>query len=300
MTEGELISDRRPPQPDRPSLFASLALILLGLVLVICCQGLLEPALAAATPESVLEDLQYHVDAWILRDAARARILLTRLAPGRYRAELSGETRGLVKFLTGQRRDRFVTEMVFRQGRLMPVLYQEESSRRGKHYLKEYRFDYDQQRLELWQEQGGAGMVLKWHTQLKEPIYDPLSAFYNCRLQLLGPIKEGETLKLAGIPYPQPEEIVIRIGPMTPEGRKVMVTIVNRAFENERGLVFVYFDKGWAPTQAWTRVLHFGKIIGQLQPGSQPLKERRLEAAQGAGLRPSACQSRGAGSGPPL
>jgi hypothetical protein len=228
------------------------------------------------------------VDAWIFQDAAQARILLTRLGPGRYRAEMTGETRGLVALLTGQRRDRYATDMVLQEGRLLPLLYQEESRRRGKRALKEYRFDYEHGRLELWQGKGGPGLVRRWQTKLQGAVYDPLSAFYNWRLGFLGSIREGETLKLTGIPYPQPEEIVVRVGPLTPEGRKVMVTLVNRAFENERGQVFVYFDEDRAPTQAWTRVLMGGKISGTLTPGSQPLKERLLEPPSGTAQGPGA------------
>lgn len=243
---------------------------------------------AAGAPEVVLEDLKYRVDAWIFKDAVQARIRLTRLGPGRYRAEMTGEARGLVALLTGQRRDRYATDMVLKEGRLLPLLYQEESRRRGKRALKKYRFDYEHGRLELWQGKGDQDLVRRWQTELKGAVYDPLSAFYNCRLGLLGPMREGDSLKLTGIPYPQPEEIVVRVGPLTPEGLKVMVTLVNRAFENERGQVFVYFNEDWAPTQAWTRVLMGGKIIGTLTPGSQPLKGRRLEPPSGTAWGPGA------------
>jgi len=245
----------------------------------------LAAAVAVAPPQECLESLEFQVDAWVIRDAARARIVFQRLAPGRYRAEITGEAKGLASFLTGQRQDRFSTEMVYRQGRLAPLVYREESTRQGKHYLKEYRFNYEGGRLELWQEKGRE-LVKKWQTGLAEPIYDPLSAFYNCRLGMFGPLKEGETLKLLGIPYPKPEEIVLRIGPMTGEGRKVMVSIINRAFADERGDVFVFFDAGWTPTQAWTRVLKFGKIVGNLQPGGTRLKASGWELAHGTGAPP--------------
>jgi len=261
--------------------------VLLALLLLIgpIFSGLTAAA-TVAKPEECLESLEYQVDAWVIRDAARARIILRRLAPERYRGEITGEARGLVSFLTGQRQDRFSTEMVYRQGRLAPLVYREESTRKGRRYLKEYRFNYEEGRLELWQEKGKE-LVKKWETNLAEPIYDPLSAFYNCRLGLFGPLKEGETLKLQGIPYPKPEEIVLRIGPMTGEGRKVMVSIINRAFENEHGDVFVFFDDGWTPTQAWTRVLQFGKIVGNLQPGGTPLDPSRLQLPSAALERPS-------------
>lgn len=229
---------------------------------------------APAAPDQgkVLEKLQYGVDIWVLTDAARAEVTFTSLGGGRYRGEVAAAAQGLAKALSGQRRDHYATDMVYRQGRLVPLVYREESRRWGKYSLKEYRFDYDKGRLELWQHQEGKGLRLKWHTALtKNSIYDPLSAFYNLRLGAMPRPGEGETLQLQGIPYPRPEEIVIRMGPETPEGRKVMVRLNNRVFNDEGVLVFVFFDDQWTPSRGWTRILSFGKVAGKILPGSQPL-----------------------------
>lgn len=234
--------------------------------------GLFFPAAAAAPQEQLLEDLQYQVNAWVWGGAARAGITLKNMGGGRYQADLAVEALGLLKIISGNRRDSFQTEMVYRQGRMVPLVYREESRKRGKKGLKEYRFNYDQGRLELWQYHQGKGMLHKWDTALeKEPFYDPLSAFYNFRLGALGPPQEGATLKASGIPYPKPERIAVRIGPQAQEGRKVMVSIINRAFENEEGVIFVYFDGMWSPTQAWTRVLRVGKVEGKILPESKTL-----------------------------
>jgi hypothetical protein len=223
----------------------------------------------AAQQGPLLEDLSYRVDAWILQDAARARLTLQQLGPGRYLAEVSGVAQGLAGVLTGRRRDKLQTEMVWEQGRLRPVIYREESRSRGKYLLKEYRFDYARRRLELWQHREGQGLQRKWDTTLEETIYDPLSAFYNFRLGFLGSRHEGETLRVSGIPYPRPEEIVIRLGPQTDQGRKVMVSINIRAYKDQQGEVFAFFDRDWGPTSGWTRLLQVGKISGELLPGSK-------------------------------
>ena len=252
--------------PRTPALLAlTAALALLALLAF--------PAAAAPPREQVLEDLQFRVDAWVLTDAARGRVIFKNLGGGRYRAEVAAEAQGLAKLLSGQRRDNYSTEMAYRDGRLLPLVYREETRRRGKYGLKEYRFNYDQGRLELWQHHKGKGLLRKWDTALtKETIYDPLSAFYNLRLGVIRRPQEGETLRVMGIPYPHPEEIVIRMGPQGPEGRKVMVSLINRAFEDEQGVIFVFFDEHWAPTQAWTRILRFGKVAGEILPESKPLR----------------------------
>jgi hypothetical protein len=87
----------------------------------------------------------------------------------------------------------------------------------------------------------------------------------------MGPIREGETYKVAGIPYPQPEEIEIRIGPESAEGRKIMIGLNNKAFENNRGVVFAYVNAARVPQQAWTSAL-VGKVSGRLT-GGKPLND---------------------------
>lgn len=243
-------------------------------ILLICTIFLLFPGSLPASPsETIVEDLHYQVDAWVWKDVARARVTLRRAGEGRYVGEISGEALGLARVLSGNRRDTYQTEMVYRDGRLAPVVYREESRRRGRRHLKEYRFLYEQGRLELWQwEENQQKMSYKWQTPLHESFYDPITAFYNHRLGVLGSFKAGDTLKLLGIPYPEPEFIEVRIGPETPAGREVMVSLINQAFENQKGVVYVTFDQNRVPTRAWARVLVVGKISGHLQPGSQSLK----------------------------
>jgi len=240
------------------------------------------PTPASVPKEQMLENLQFRVEYLLWKDVARAQLTLKSLGDGRYRAEISGEPLGMLKVLTGKdRRDSYQTEMIWRQGKLVPLIYREESRKRGKRSLKEYRFDYDQGRLELWQLKEGQGaMVCKWETAIQAPINDPLSAFYNCRLGLLGPIKEGQTFKVSGIPYPKPEEIEVRIGPETESGRKIMIAINNQAFDNDRGVVFAYLDGDLVPKQAWTSA-RIGTISGALLPGGQALNGRLPELPGG-------------------
>ncbi len=244
-------------------------------VLILCLWGLAGtgPAWSAAGAPVLLEDLTYRVDATIWPDAARARITLKRLGPDRYQAELTGEPRGLLDPLSGRRRDCYRTEMVYKEGRLLPLVYREEVKKHNKQGLKEYRFDYAHGRLELWQFKQGRGLTRRWQTALKGAIYDPLSAFYNYRLGFLGPVKEGDTLKISGIPYPRPDEMEVRLGPENDKGRQAMVGFLNRAVEDQRSEVHILFDRALVPTEAWLRIMPYGRISGRLLPGSQPLKE---------------------------
>ena len=85
-------------------------------------------------------------------------------------------------------------------------------------------------------------------------VYDPLSAFYNCRLGVIGPTREGEVSTIPGIPYPRPEGMEVRLGAESQDGRQVMVSLINPVFEDSRGVVFGYLDKQLVPHQVWTTV----------------------------------------------
>jgi hypothetical protein len=207
---------------------------------------------AAAT--APLEDLHYRVKVLIWPDAVRVRVTLKRLGPGKFVAEAVGEPRGLIKLLTGDRRERLQTVMVWRGHRLQPSVYREESWRQGRRSLKEYRFHYDQGRLEMWQRVNNGKPVKKWQTALEQPVYDPLSAVYNCRLQLMGPTRAGETVTIRGIPYPRPEALEVSLGPMTKTGRQAMVTMTSSVFKESRGAVFGWLDKRMVPLRVRTTV----------------------------------------------
>ena len=114
-------------------------------------------------------------------------------------------------------------------------------------------------------------LTKRWQTELNGPMYDALSFYYNQRVKGMSFGKQGETLKFQGIPYPKPEDIILRIGPDTPQGRKIMVTLDNRIFENERNQVYAFLDQDGVATEAWTNVLRFGRITSKLLPGGKRL-----------------------------
>jgi hypothetical protein len=267
---------RGPRQVPGSRRRAGMLLILISLALVAW------PICAAPADESLLEDLHFKVDVLTMRDAARARITLKSLGGGKYLAEVSGRPQGTLKALCGEREERLQTEMAWRQGRLMPLVYREESHRGGKVHLKEYRFDYVGGKLEMWQLNKGT-LARKWQTKLTGPIYDPLSGFYNCRLGLLGPIHDGQVFKLQGIPYPKPENIEVRIGQETAQGRKTMISIANASYKQNPAPVFAFFDGRMVPHHAWTRVWGLGKIAGELLPGGKSLQGLTPEVAADRG-----------------
>jgi hypothetical protein len=229
--------------------------------------GLWLPGHPAMAAPALLEELRYRLEILVWQDAARVQLTLTRLGPGRFAAEIIGEPQGILKTLSGGQRERLQTEMVWRNHRLLPLIYREESWRGKKRRFKEYRFDYSQGRLELWEWHQGKDLSKKWQTDLSEQVYDPLSAFYNIRLGVLGPTREGETNTIQGIPYPRPEAMQVRLGATTESGLKAMVSLINPIFPDSKGEVFAYLDKQFVPHEAWTTISGV-TLRARLQPKS--------------------------------
>jgi hypothetical protein len=240
------------------------------------------PALAAM---ALLEDLHYRLEVLVWQDAARVKLTLKRLGPDRFAAEIVAEPQGLFKILSGGRRERLETEMVWRHQRLLPLVYREESWRGRQRRFKEYRFDYAKGRLEMWESHQGKGLMKKWQTDLDGQVYDPLSAFYNIRLGLLKPNRAGETGSIPSIPYPHPEAMVVRLGTTAESGLKAMVSLSNPIFPDSRGEVFAYVDNQFVPREAWTTVSGI-TLRARLQPESA-IMPPGLAALKGPGLTAS-------------
>jgi hypothetical protein len=219
---------------------------------------------------ALLEDLRYRLEVLAWPDAARVRLTLNRVGPDRFEAEIIGESLGIFKTLSGGQRERLQTEMVWRNHQLLPLIYREESLRRGKRRLKEYRFDYDKGRLVLWEWHKGKGLTKKWQGDLATQVYDPLSAFYNIRLGLIGPNRAGETNAIPGIPYPQPGTMEVRLAATPDSHLKAMISLINPVFPDSQGQVMAYVDHRLVPQQAWTTISGF-TIRAFLLPGSVPL-----------------------------
>jgi hypothetical protein len=239
---------------------------------------LLAPAGLARAP-TALEDLPYRIGLGPWEDAGRFNLTLKELEPGRYQAEFSGGAKGVWSLLKRWLPERYRTEMIFQDGRLKPLVYWEELQIDGKKVMKEYRFDYQKGQLECWRQAENQKKGREWKVPLKEPVYDPLSLFYNIRLGTFGPLASGETLKVQGIPNPDPEEMIISLGPKTSQGRKVMLVIRDKS-GRDQGPYFLYLGPEGVPRTAWVRVLRFGKLSGELLDSGGIMKPDRLRLDQ--------------------
>jgi hypothetical protein len=217
---------------------------------------------AATTPAVPQEDLQYQVGLGPWSDVARVHLVLKKPKPGYYRAEFYGAAQGMWRVLNLFLPELFATEMVYRDGRLMPLVYREKFMAHGKHVVKEYRFDYDKRRLTLKRQIDGGPWVKKWAVPLKEPVYDLLSLAYNVRIGAFGPLAGGSNLQV-WVLSSKPQKMTFRIGPKTAAGRKVMLNYRPPDSDSD-DQYFIYLNPQGLATQAWTRVTFFGKLGGHL------------------------------------
>ncbi len=233
------------------------------IILFLLCQA---PATLAAASD-IRENLEYQISLGPWSDVARVHLVLKELQPGHYLAEFSGAAQGMWKLLSRWLPERYQTEMLYRDGRLQPVVYREEFQEKGQQILKEYRFDYDHSRLTLWRQVDGGEKTKEWEVPLTGPVYDLLSLFYNVRLGALGPTPGGATLRVMVLADPKPKELVFCIGAATEQGLKVMVNSCSPGAV-DADQYFIFLNPERVPTLAWTRVTLFGKLAGRLvNPG---------------------------------
>jgi hypothetical protein len=231
--------------------------------------------LAAAPAPSIREDLEYQISLGPWSDVARVHLVLKELGPGRYQAEVSGAAQGAWQLTSRWLPERYQAEMVYRDGRLVPLLYREEFLSQGQKVRKEYHFDYEHGHVTLWRQAQGGEKVKKWEVPLKGPVYDPLTLFYNIRLGVFGPLLGGTTLRVMVLPTPEPREMAFKIGAIDDKTRKVMLDY-RRSESKAVDQYFIFLGPEQVPTLAWTRVTLFGKLTGRLLNPGEIKKEGLL------------------------
>ena len=241
------------------------------------------PAAAASAPTG-REDLRYQVSLGPWSDVARLHLTLKELEPGHYQAEFSGAAQGMWQLLSRWLPERYTTEMVYREGRLMPLVYREEFMDQGQHWVKEYRFDYERRLLTLRRQIDGGAWAKKWELPLTAPVYDILSLAYNVRLGTFGPLPGGSNLRVSVLSG-KPRELVFRIGAKTAQGLQAMLNYHPPDSDTENQY-FIELNPQGVATLAWTRVTLFGKLAGRLlNPGE--IRPELLPAAAPPDVRPA-------------
>jgi hypothetical protein len=236
------------------------------------------PPLAALVGESLVYDISF---LWFDR-LAEGRLSLDAGDPPRtYRAVLEAKTLGIAAWLTGDRVQRYVSVMeIGPDGRLRPLSFEFRiiKGRAGSYsnLSRLYLFDYSRRLIRL---QRSINDVFETEEQLPmagaTPPSDILSAFYNVRAGLLGPLKTGRNYFIPTFGRSGDEAIRIELlnekqwpdEPFFPRpGLLGRAVVDDELFDTRGGRVYVWFDDLGRPQRGMVEnVIGIGSVRGKLR-----------------------------------
>jgi len=212
----------------------------------------------------VNEVMNFTVGFLFFRHAGDAQIGLVPLPQrGRYRATLSGKTRGIIGFLTRHRQDIHISELEEDKSRKRFICTRliRDTKIGNNHTIKIFEMDYKKRRLTITRIKGKRKSL---HSKPipKGDIYDdPVTAFYNFRFGSYGPIRYGKKFVINTIPGKRLNHITLQIGSKQETKRKARaLTISGRV----KYLVYLWI----APDIIKSKK---GEIEGWLSPTLIPL-----------------------------
>lgn len=227
------------------------------------------------------EELTYDISfLWFDRLAIGTIHLRRGARPGTYLAVLNAQTLGLAAFITRDRVERFETLMeIDPDGLLRPLTYSSLSlkGKGGKQRKKmtTYTFDYTkrQARLQKIKDQVIQDDILL-PLETTEPVFDILSAFYNLRSGVLGPLN-GKLITLQTFHRKGIEQIIIapvESGDLNGSDFFVQDSIVRKVlvpaeiFKTNGRDLLISFDATGRPQKALVKnVIGLGDVKGVLR-----------------------------------
>jgi hypothetical protein len=200
--------------------------------------------------------------------------------PGTYEAVLEARTLGVAAWLTGDRAQRYVSEMeVGEDGRLKSLVH-ESHILKGKgdereDRLKRYIFDYADHLVRQQVVRNGKTRKEETFPLGENPPNDILTAFYNLRAGFFGPVVPGAHYRLPAFSRKGNSDIEVEIldsnkqiknGFFPQGGLLARVTVDPEVFDTGGGSVYVWFNNFGQPCMGIVEnVLGMGDVRGRLQ-----------------------------------
>lgn len=237
--------------------------------------------LAEGNGESFVYDISY---LWFDRLAEGRLSVAAGERPGTYRAELEARTLGVAGWLTGDRTQRYVSVMEKGPDGQLHFLSHEASIATGKGEKREvrgkrYLFDAERgtvlyQRLKM----GRISRETPIPIDRRTPPSDILTAFFNFRSGVFGPIVPGRRYVIPTFSHKGISEIVVETIPEAERNRYpdfpaggllARVTVDGEIFDTQGGHVFVWFDEKGAPARGMVEgVIGLGTVRGMRRVSS--------------------------------
>ena len=231
------------------------------------------------------EEFTYSIGFWILSNVAEGTIRLTKNSDGEYVAILSAHTTGGIGRLFRKRKDTYTSHLkIIDGGKRFVTSRLEKDVRIGKKTRKSVQvLDYDKGTLG-WTtyKKGKVRRTGEMPIPPDEKYDGPLTAFYNLRHGVYGPIEEGNKYFIKTIPKKDKpmDDIELHIATQKEfkkqvkkqlRGKDIGAKYYARAvidkdfFDSKTGVVEIFFNEDMVPVEAIARdVLLFGDIRGRL------------------------------------
>lgn len=245
-------------------------------------------AASAAFQDVCGEQLSYDIAfLWFDRLAEARLSLRAGDVPGRFRAVLEARTLGLASWLTGDRVQRYSSELSLDgDGYLCPLSYDADMYRtkqgKLKTRLKHWQFDFSRRQVVERVRRNGRERPETVFPLGDGPLpFDILGAFYNFRAGLFGPLQAGEIFRAATFARGKPSAIRIEIltdeqrpsGDELPAGGSVARVVLDpEVFDSGDGTLFIWFDDRWRPVKVLVKnVIGLGDVQATLRPVKEKL-----------------------------
>lgn len=235
------------------------------------------------------EKLHYNLGFFTFFHAADAEITFSKdpAVKDGYIAQLEAHTNGIIKFLTFQRRDNYISHMVLMDNgkRLRSAKFEKIQRQFGrKEKRTETIFDYEN-KIVHWKTWKGDELTGEGtHPIPDNTVYDdPLAAFYNFRYGVYGEIEKGKPFNVNTLPTKRQAKLEMQIASEEETLKKnssssrksqreylVKVMLDQDLFDQKKGDIELWLSKDYVPVEGVVKgVLLLGDIHGVLRPSKQ-------------------------------
>lgn len=240
------------------------------------------PSVRASTIADVFagERMVYRIGFWFFDNVAEGSISLEKEADGTYTGTLEAHTTGSVRRIILDRKDTYVSRMRLSEDgqRFIPVGFEKTVDKNGKVRRGTTVFDYEKHVM-TWKSWGGGKEERGGEVAFPEDItpYDPVTAFYNLRYGVYGPLEKGKEFTIYSFPKEdRVPRISVRIATEDEMGRMpepvadkaaylAFARIDKELFGSTSGDIEIYFTGEMVPVYAVAKdILFFGDIRGTL------------------------------------
>lgn len=267
-----------------PSFLSSLAIVSTLLFAAPVLPGAEEVVLDESIHQLVGEDYLYAIDFLFFTKLAEGQLQLKKTEqPNVYRAELVGRTLGVASWLSGDRTQTYTSLMALApDGSLQSIehLSKIRKWRWGKwqHREKRQTFDYAQGKVsEQKKKDNTVSPTKEFPLPAGQLPVDMLTAFYNLRTGVYGPLARGTKLLIPTFAKEKVSNIEVKV--LTAEqqakhdyfpsgGLLVEATVDPEIFETDSGRLYFWFNAAGTPSRGIVEdLIGLGDVRGYLEEG---------------------------------